>query len=233
MPNRQTVTIERRQRLFLDGMKQSILMARIAYSRLIVACQMHVQFRESMVPQKVEIANELLSQTWLIVDSSNRLRRLAISMPGLQRTDAVKAMLHGSAEAWPLRNYIQHLDTDLMSGGDSPLWGTLRWTEATQHEQVIRVAVHYYVAGPVAAGPVDLPFQVGRGPFRHPIDDFTLAAAGTQMNITSLVESLQHFGERLELALDNLNWPNENERIIVHVPMERVDTEVRESRRLE
>lgn len=213
----------RKQQMFLDGIRQSILMARIAYSRLEHVCIVHEQTKGSG-PNSAEVSNDMLSQSWLIVDASNRLRVFVRSMPGLSHSAAWHAVTRAVAPAEPFRNYIQHLDMDTELGEPRPLWGTLRWiTPMPKEDGGWNVAVHFYVPGPVAVGPVEPALSVKdlmKSEFRMPVDDITLTAAGRSLNLTTLVDGIDQFGRRLDAAAARTEWAEEDVRTRIDIGMD-------------
>ena len=213
----------RRQQMFLDGIRQSVLMARIAYARLQFACISHTNIGDQG-PGAYEIGNDLLSQSWLIVDASNRLRALLHAMPGLTHGPAWEAVVRVVAPAEILRNYIQHLDVDPEIGEPRPLWGTLRWLQPKQMEEgALTVTVHWYVPGPLAVGPVEPAIrgsEMRKAEFRVPVDDVTLTAAGSSLNLTNLVEGIERFGRRLEVTMAHTEWSGDEERTRIEVGLE-------------
>jgi hypothetical protein len=217
------VSMVRRQQMFLDGIRQSVLMARIAYARLQFACVSHTDMG-GPGPGADEIGNDLLSQSWLIVDASNRLRVLLHAMPGLTRSPAWQAVTRVVAPAETLRNYIQHLDMDPEIGEPRPLWGTMRWLRPMHMEEGrLTVAVQWYVPGPLDVGPVEPAIrgsEMRKAAFRVPVDDVTLTAAGSSLNLTNLVEGIERFGRRLENTMTSTEWAGENKRTRIDVGME-------------
>lgn len=70
-----TVTMWRRQELFLDAIEESMLMVEVAYERLVRACVVNTMQTEPGAEdlderEKKLFHNELLSQAWLIVDAA-------------------------------------------------------------------------------------------------------------------------------------------------------------------
>ena len=170
------------------------------------------------------MSNDLLSQSWLIVDASNRLRVLVHSMPGLTHGPAWQAVTRAVEPAEALRNYIQHLDVDPELGEPRPLWGTMWWLMPVPKEDGgLMVMAHLYLPGPVPAGPVGPPLRGSdllKSAFRFPVDDITLTAAGRTLDLTHLVDGIERFGRRLEATMSRTEWSGEDERTRINVALD-------------
>jgi hypothetical protein len=119
------MTVRRRQELYLDAIEESVAMVELAYQRLFAATVLHASDNKLGKTDTKRVTTEMLSQSWLVVDATNRLRVCVESMPGLRRSPAVESVLRASDPVLPLRNYIQHLDSEAprLALSGRPLWG--------------------------------------------------------------------------------------------------------------
>lgn len=77
------------------------------------------------------------------------------------------------------------------------------------------MAAQWYVPGPLAVGPVEPAIRgsdLMKSAFRVRVDDITLTAAGTSLNLTTLVVGIERFGRRLEVTVERTGWLGEDER---------------------
>jgi hypothetical protein len=124
-------SFSRQQVLFLDGIRYSAEMIRIAYERL------WTQLNAITVPPPDnsdittdDIARAMLD-AWSIVDSANRLRDLVREFPGLPNTPWEHVFLANTVEVDALRNAVQHPETEIRRSlaEAGQLWGFLSWAQ--------------------------------------------------------------------------------------------------------
>jgi hypothetical protein len=209
--------------LYLDAIEESVSMVQLAYARLYNATVLHIS-RESLDEDQAKLmTTEFLSQSWLVVDATNRLRVCVQSMPGLRRTPAVESMLRATAPVLSLRNYIQHLDTGAprLAQSGRPLWGTFRYivVHKIENEQVAEWAVAWFVPGRLAVGEVDAAFKVcSYSEVRAPVDHITLAVGDDDADLSVVADAVALFGHRFDRAVAATPWhDNQAERTIFDV----------------
>ena len=115
------------QLLFLDGIRYSVRMIGLSYQRLkALAVRLSDDKR---VPSDDDFTNTFLD-AWFIVDSSDRLRRLVKSLPGLKKNDPNLVLFFNRTESVEmLRNFIQHAEGDVrdLAQQQRPFWGSVSW----------------------------------------------------------------------------------------------------------
>ena len=210
--------MSRKQQKILEGIEDSSLATRIAYSRLCAACVEHEAGLMGQGENSDALRNDLLTQAWLIVDSAHRLNGLLRQLPGLKRTPAVDVIRKETATAETLRNYIQHLKDDETPDEPTALWGAFRWVSKTSEPN--RFAHHIYIPGPLTEGQSSPSFRVERPPFRDPIDHFTLTAGGSEVNLTLLIVAIERFERRLKKTLAEVTINSDDRVTLIAVGLD-------------
>jgi hypothetical protein len=124
-------SFSRQQVLFLDGIRYSAEMIRIAYERLWTQLDaINVPPPDNADITTDDIARAMLD-AWSIVDSANRFRDLVREFPGLPNTPWEHIFLANTVEVDALRNIFQHQESEigksLVKVGQ--LWGFLSWAQ--------------------------------------------------------------------------------------------------------
>ena len=126
LPTQELPNLSPAQHLFRDGIRYSIAMVSQAYQRLR---DIMLRLSDDRQPSDADFTNVFLD-SWSIVDSSHRLRRLITSMPGLKQNDPkIVLFLQRTAGVENLRNFIQHANGDIRDLVDQqrPFWGSVSW----------------------------------------------------------------------------------------------------------
>ena len=121
--------LDRKQTLFLDGIRYSIEMADLASSRLSETL-FEISFNQEDSESKHLNTVSALQDAWSIVDSIHRLRGLLSQAPGFkQKAPGMRLFLQRTADIGHLRNSVQHLNNEIKSlvNKNLPVWGVLSW----------------------------------------------------------------------------------------------------------
>jgi hypothetical protein len=125
--------------LFVDGIHYSVLMTRLAHSRLcndllILSKDYYLAQKGSNQPlskkDSFTLTVSALSNAWQIIDSMNRLRQLLSKTPDLKQNSTELQLFYRRTEDIEyFRNSIQHLNENIMQYVKNriPSWGTLNW----------------------------------------------------------------------------------------------------------
>jgi hypothetical protein len=120
---------DRRQVLFLDGLRYTAEMAVVGMHRLRANLPYLFTHREDRQARRVYLT-AAIADAWSIVDNAHRMRELLQRMPRLkQRSPARVIFLQRTERVEAFRNYFQHLRTevDRVANIAWPLYGTLTW----------------------------------------------------------------------------------------------------------
>ena len=125
--------------LFIDGIHYSVLMARLAHSRLcndLLTLSKDYYLSQKSGNQPLSKQDSFthtvsaLSNAWQIIDLMNRLGQLLSRTPNLkQNSPALQLFYRRTVDIEYFRNSIQHLNekiTQYVQNG-IPSWGTLNW----------------------------------------------------------------------------------------------------------
>jgi hypothetical protein len=184
----------------LDGIRYSIAMADLSYTRL--ESSLAAVFEPDPRPHRISIAAFL--DAWSFVDAVNRLRNLFETTVRQRAIPEVRGFIRATATYRDLRNDIQHLETELKKKerlpipGTPPTWGTLSCLGPTDDPGKARVAV--LVPGTRSHansnfGLTDAPYPV------RPIDSITLTAHGKQVALTKTHRALERVTRAIEATL--------------------------------
>jgi hypothetical protein len=123
------ITLERRAVLFYDAIRYSLHVFDLAASRLAGAID--VLSEETVNHERLsEPIASAISDAWLLIDSTHRLRELVEQAPKLKKKQPeVQLFLRRTAIAEKLRHFFQHFRTGIEAyvATAQPIWGTLSW----------------------------------------------------------------------------------------------------------
>jgi hypothetical protein len=194
--------LNRRQLLYLDGVRIAIEMCDIAYTRLSDTL-LAITATENL--PKAERAPMLISavqDAWSAIDSVHRLRRLLKSLPRLkQKLPWLQGFYRATESIDDLRNVVQHLDSEMetMIDANAPLWGRLTWirvvdAETSTLESCSLVLGSFFDRMDRITNPTDRPI-------RSLIDQVDLHSSGHTACLTEAWRSLPNLVERIEKGL--------------------------------
>lgn len=180
--------------LFKDGIRYSINMANLAFSRLkldLMALTKNTysnrKCNEDELTKEQIFTCQLsaLSHAWQIVDSVNRLKDLLMQCPNLKHKDPEYALFKRNTEdIEQLRNNIQHLNKEIENyiKQQIPAWGTLNWVSKIYGEFLI----FSFIPGEIFARNTHLINPLGRK-ITMPIGAITLVS-DKEVCISELIE---------------------------------------------
>ena len=146
---------ERRDVFVLDGVRFALEMERTAFSRLVRSMRA-IERSPAGQPPSDGAALRALESAWSVCDSAFRARGLISQVRGLkQSTPPMQLFLRATEPVIEVRNYLQHLDTEIGKLGEStvPLIGQLRWRYATG-EGGVGLSVGHWTKGTHGLTPV-------------------------------------------------------------------------------
>jgi hypothetical protein len=196
--------LDLRRRLYFDGIRYSIEMADVAYSRLKdILHNLSVNYASLGGTHHRYFASALLD-AWSAIDSVERLRGLLRQTPGIkQRSPGLVVFDQKTADVKVLRDSVQHLNhgIDALLRDGLPVWGALSWAFAAE-EPVRRVQCFTLVAGSTMfdCKPAQIVNPAGRS-MEIPVGLVTLAASGATVCISEVMEQVEQLATRLEGVL--------------------------------
>jgi hypothetical protein len=190
--------LNHRQRLFVDGIRYSIEMSDVAYTRLCVAVAAITP--DGALPSGVGFAHVFLD-AWSIVDSIHRLRQLVGGMPRFSNSPAKELFTRGTAGVEDLRHAVQHLLGEFTkdANDDDLPWGSLRWV-AGPYEGTLKLRL--MIAGTATSTSRDFVNPAGRA-FQPPVDHVVLDAHGHSLDLSATMRSVVTFAAGFERGWDN------------------------------
>lgn len=170
--------LNRKQTLFLDGIRYSVRMAETAHNTLRqtlleVTTKFHLGEK---IDNTGEINLHAMADAWFIIDSVFRARRLFEQMPRTkQKSPNLMSFYKHTEKVEDLRNSIQHLSSEIdnLIHINLPVWGTINWV-AKLDPTSDRVYSCSLVAGTVVSGRVTPIINPVGKRIRPPIDLITL-----------------------------------------------------------
>lgn len=180
------------QALCIDGIRYSIDIADLSYSRLLDALDGLSKGPAGGDPL-VRLMTAAVADAWQFVDSVNRLRDLLNALPGLRKSPGhspyLKIFLDDTEPVDGLRNVIQHLETELpaMARGRQPAWGSISWAyqEKADEGTLFTIIPGRFPLESVVPGPHN-----PRGGKVKAIDDVTLNCAGKTAPLSRIYEAV-------------------------------------------
>lgn len=196
--------VNRRQILFLDGIRFSIEMADLAYTRL---CET-LYYLAINCPNAADHSKFIsaLQDAWSIVDSVNRLRGLLKHAPGFkQNAPGQNIFIRRTAEVEDLRNVVQHLNEKIdetVIPQSAPLMGVLSWITVINPEQrqlktcVLVAGTMYDKQNHAFVNPTEKKIS-------PPVDLITLTASGYSVCLTKVMKYVEALAGELEEQLES------------------------------
>jgi hypothetical protein len=184
-------SFSRQQILFLDGIRYSAEMIRIAYERLWTQLEpISVPPPDDTPITTDDIARAMLD-AWSIIDSANRLRDLLSELPGLPNSSSWRRIfLANTEEADGLRNAVQHplgeIGKSLAEVGQ--LWGFLSWAQVREGKYTGKWLM--MSAGATFVGDEFLFIGPNKLPFTVPIGRVCLSAFGKRVYLGRILQEV-------------------------------------------
>lgn len=194
--------LDRRQALFIEGIRFCIEMADLAHTRLgqTLIRMASVDNEESKSSDSVSA----MLDAWSVIDSLHRLRGLMRNMPGIQKRDRIppiRAFFDSTANVVPLRNTVQHLDTDIGKTVDDRNWavlGSLSWGVIYPEKNEV-VACSFMPGMPIGSRPLINP--INRQVWHLPVDSITIERSGIAVCLSDAMRRVEALAAALEKML--------------------------------
>jgi hypothetical protein len=156
--------------LALDGARYAIQSSELSLRRLLDALD-EIALVSGDHKKLRSIILRATTDAWSIIDSINRLRRFLAMMPRIRRkSPEIRLFDQATRSVKQLRNYVQHMDEQVMDtiAAGLPLWGVLTWRtkdgpEENRQNVVAVVAGTFYPGAKVALAPLGPPCLVSVG----------------------------------------------------------------------
>ncbi len=205
--------LNRREALFIDGIRFTFEMIDVAYVRLLYILE-QITIDEPF--RKAHPMAEAFMEAWSIIDSIHRLRCLINQIPGIKQKELPhrKIFLNKTKDIEEFRHTIQHLNNDIAKLADQnePAWGTLSWftiTDLFEGEggsgnsfQGIKSGCNcLMISGSVVVGKpykTTLPTEMT---FKEKVNLITLKSGGRSLSISDIFEYVKELKEALELYI--------------------------------
>ncbi|MBK5292739.1 MAG: hypothetical protein JJE04_13800 [Acidobacteriia bacterium] len=194
--------LDRRQALFIEGIRFSVEMADVAYKRLR-STLLWLSKMEDETPEIPSTVSAMLD-AWSIVDSLNRLRRLMQNMPGLKgknKNPGYRLFMQGTEKITELRNAVQHLETSIPGVVDDLNWavlGSLSWGIA--HPGTSEIITCSFMPGiPMGSHPMVNPLD--RQLWHLPVDSITIERSGVFVCLSDAMRRLKAYIGHMEQSL--------------------------------
>ena len=185
--------------MFFDGIRYSIEIADLAYSRLRETLQgiSKVEDEELRANEYVKV----VADAWLLVDSLNRLRALCVKVPKVSEAPYCVSLVQALAGMKVARNSVQHLDTRIekIVGRKQPVWGVIGWVVVDQNPPK-GGEVHSFVPGSFRPAEHELE-EIDGEQFEMPIDSITLFDGESTHRLSRLMKATRSFVRELESDL--------------------------------
>lgn len=200
--------LELPQLIILDAIRYAADMVGLSYSRLLTALR---EFRrERPEPNTARPFTAAFTDTWCIVDATNRLRALValLPVPKDAATMKIKQFLASTEVVRELRNSVQHITKriDRLVAKSQPAWGSISWISIESPDRP-KYFIHAVAAGTLYGGhevPMTNPTEKRlRG---HHVDgvwimDITFHAHEKEVPLTYVVAEVEGLVRLLESSL--------------------------------
>jgi len=193
---------DRKQMLYLDGIRYSIQIADLAYSRLCESLLRLHKRRKGLEEGELTVTiTGAMLDAWSIIDSIVRLRGLLGQTPNLKQNVPQLQLFKRKTETVPkLRNRVQHLNHEIeqLVAKEIPALGVISWLV------VLNEPEKYLCSCSISAGTFfsrTVPFIMPVGiPLETPIDHVTLNAE-VSVNFCDIMAEVENVTRYLEILL--------------------------------
>jgi hypothetical protein len=194
-----------KQKLYFDGIRYCIEMADLAYARLRRTLYELTQSFDKPDPEHLEPERKhwefvsAIQDIWSIVDSVQRLRKLLRQCPGIkQRSTGMVLFFKSTKQVEPLRNIIQHLETQIneLIERDLPVWGVLTWV-TVPNPSTFSGYTCSLIAGTLSPGSHLMINPAGKS-ILPPIDLITLTAGGNEVCLGHIMSEIEALTRSIE-----------------------------------
>jgi hypothetical protein len=197
--------LDRRQRLFLDGLRLSAEMIFCAYARLWrLLWELSNSASGGPLPEGAHATAML--DAWSIVDGVHRVRELLRMTPLLKRSaPALEIFRRESQCVDDLRNRVQHLNQEYAApeGPAGPAWGHLTWVRLIDCGPPELATTYAMVPGAIVGGLIRLANPIGKT-HHGLIDHLELVLAGSSANLSKVTRAVAPLVHHLESFVSDL-----------------------------
>lgn len=187
------VNLDKRQALYLGGIRHSIEIIDLCYRQLLGVLQHIGSAHDRGEDRDPDAEAAAVMTAWSMVDAANRLRVLLGTMPRLKKSEPKhQVLLRRLATFEELRNPIQHLNTELTKRSQSHdatlVWGALAWVHLDDDLKGCRTLV--LIPGTAHHGTRVGLVNPGGKEFRHQIDQVELEAYDSRVSLSGLFSAV-------------------------------------------
>ena len=198
-------SLNRRQVIYLDGIRHSAEIVSVAHARLRAALTAVARAHGQATPRPPTTFPSIFLDAWAIVDAVDRLRSLLLCMPGAIQDppqDGERGFISATQSIRKLRNVADHLAqrVDYVIARDGTALGKLRWItlSAGPVDEVLSCTL---VPGTMAPGHSPLVNPVGRK-MRAETDMITLQAGEYEACLCDAVAECERVIRMIEDSLE-------------------------------
>jgi hypothetical protein len=188
------------QKCFVAALRYAYEITELHYGRLVAALS-PVGFAQHDVSSESRVA--IFADVWGAIDNLNRARQLFSAFPHISDRVDVRQFVAEAEQIRLLRNRLQHLDEDFVSGKNLtkgyPIYGGLTWFNRTEERTVI---IGMMIAGPSSLrdggvmSEATIPGHWGQG-----VSNISLAAFDHKIEISRFVQLLREIIAALDGAM--------------------------------
>jgi hypothetical protein len=217
-------SLNRKQMLFLDGIRVAAEIVDLTYTRLVETLLRLADTDSADSGRGIAIISAI-QDTWSIIDSVHRLCSLLRRMPYLkQKAPGLQVFYRLTTTVEELRHMVQHLDSEInnLVRQGVPVWGTIQWlvlVNPTRH--LIRACT--IVAGSLFNATHPMQNPSGKG-LRAIVDHVILTSGSTSVNLSDIFFAVGKLVESLERSLEPQfgDLPRHGSDMVVMMDMEPV-----------
>lgn len=196
------VSLNRKQMLFLDGIRIAAEIVDLTYSRLVeTLCRL--ADKDSAASRRNSTIISAIQDTWSIIDSVHRLRSLLQHMPYLkQKASGLQVFYRATSNVEKLRNIVQHLDSEIdnLVLRNEPVWGTIQWLVLVDPARLL-IRACTIVVGSLFDATHPMQNPSGKG-LRATVDHVILTAGSTSVNLSGVFFAVEKLVKNLERSLE-------------------------------
>lgn len=192
--------LDRRQTLFLDGMRHAVEIADLAHRRLVASLtELATPRQDSPLTERFAM---VFLDAWAVVDAIDRFRQLLRRMPGARPKpvpEGTKTFMERTEPIRALRNAGDHVAEriDHIIQAKSTALGVLSWVTMVDARQGMLCSI---LPGTMSSGEFPLPNPAGP-PMAFPTDMIMLRAGAHEANLSEAMRHLERQVRALEAAL--------------------------------
>jgi hypothetical protein len=195
--------LDRRQTIFLDGIRYSVEIGELAYRRLVAVLLEASNERDQMEEGVSLTYVSALLDAWCVVDSIYRLRGLLNHVPRHKKSDTpYKSFVRKTQAADEMRNIVQHLDTEIpkLERLNISAWGALSWGFVVDPKNGVINSCTFIPGTMLPEKGYQYLNPLGKE-FHENIDQITLFAGACSMNLSECMRAVEKYISGLNNSL--------------------------------